>query len=776
MTPENRAAAPGATAPLDEVVSAAARLAGVPVAMIGLLNGSSEEIVAAFGWKTASLPATHSFAARLTGKERFVVATDTSVDERFARHPLVTSSPFVRFFAGVPLVDRGGALLGALWLVDRAPRTLSPPAIEQLVTLGHLAATIIGARRDLEAAVRESDDRFRDFFDRTDDLIMSIDAGGRLMHVNETVLVALGRGRDEIAGIPLAELIDPPLRDEWEAVYREVIDTGAARVIETAFVAADGHRITVEGSLQPKLIDERAVLTRVIFRDISDRKAYEAELGRARDAALEAARLKTRFLTNVSHEIRTPMNGVIGMLDLLLGSKLDIDQRDFALQARAAAEQLLSIVNNMLHVSAVQAGSLTSRDVDFDLPRMLERIVEVMRIGALGKELEISLVYDEKLPAVLRGQQTKLRQIVTNLMENAVKFTSQGFVILRVSLQTETETHRVVRFEVTDTGIGIAPEDRLLLFEKFSQVEASSTRRFEGAGLGLATARQLVETMGGLIDVESVPGTGSMFWFTIPFGKAATSSRADFTGRRALLLDSQPASARLIAHYLNAWQVRVETAPNTDAEVVLFDDLGIAPKLGGVAKLFISQPDRVDEERFREAGIDAYVTRPVGQAELFDALTIALVREVVTQQSAPAHEAQAPELPVRPERRAQIRILLVEDNFLNMKLTMSQLEKLGYTADSVANGREAIEAVQQRDYPVILMDCQMPVMDGYDATMEIRKRDGRSPRRRIIALTANALAGEREKCLAAGMDDYLAKPTRIDELEIALARAAASFS
>jgi len=759
---------------LDEVVTGAARLTGLPVAMIGFPDGDSEHVKAAFGWKTTtSLPARFSFAACLKSCDDAVVVDDASADPRFAQHPLVTSSPYVRFFAGVPLIDDAGVFLGALWLADRVPRRLHPEIVRQLVLMARLTVAVLIARRErleIQATLAESNDRFRDFFDRTADLIVSIGADGRLLHVNEAVLSALGFAREEIVNAPLTNLIDPAMRDEFSAVYANVIASGEATVVETVFVTGDDRRVTVEGSLQPKLIDGRAVLTRVIFHDISERKGYEAELSRARDAALESARLKTQFLTNVSHEIRTPMNGIIGMVDLLLATKLDYEQQDFAHQARAAAEQLLSIVNNILHVSAIEAGSLTSTSIDFDLPRTLQRIVEVMRIGALGKELEISLVYDERLPAVLRGSQARVRQVVTNLMENAVKFTEQGFVILRAALLTETDTHRVVRFEVTDTGIGISAEDRLLLFEKFSQIEATSTRRFSGVGLGLATARHLVETMGGLIDVESVPGTGSMFWFTIPFPKTATSSQVDLAGRRVLLIDSHAQNRRVVRHYLEAWSIHVDEQPSAQApDIVVFDDLSIAGRLGGAARLYIAPNEAVDAERLRELGIDAYVVRPVGQSELFDALTIAIARQAGVPKPEPAPAAH-PQLPVPAQLRESLRVLLVEDNFLNMKLTMSQLEKLGYAADSVANGKEAVEAVRQRDYGVILMDCQMPIMDGYEATMEIRKLDGRDRRRRIVALTANALAGEREKCLAAGMDDYLSKPTRAEELEIALAR------
>jgi CheY-like chemotaxis protein len=499
------------------------------------------------------------------------------------------------------------------------------------------------------------------------------------------------------------------------------------------------------------------------------------------------------------------MNGIVGMIDLLTSTQLSEEQRDFAMQARANADQLLTIINNILYVSNLEAGGLAASNVDFDLFRMLQRIVEVMRVAALGKDVDVVLEFDQRLPAVFRGNQSKLRQVVTNLMENAVKFTEQGKVTLRVTLQTETQTHRVVRFEVRDTGIGISDEDRLLLFEKFSQIEASSTRRFSGVGLGLATARHLVETMGGLIDVESTPGAGSTFWFTVPFAKETAarpiaSSDLSFQGKRVLVVDGVLTHRKVVRHYLETtWEMRVDAAEKAAEALAMLrraaaagdpyrvmiydtDDVALAREIradqsiaGTRLILMTKDNEPVHEERLREAGVQAYVAKPVGQPELFDALTIALAKDALPLSrplSGRWRAVQLPPPPVPPEKRKSVRVLLVEDNFLNMKLTMSQLTKLGYIADSVSNGKEALESVAAGDYDIIVMDCQMPIMDGYEATMELRKRDEASGRRRrrIIAMTANALEGDREKCLAAGMDDYLSKPTKQDELEVALAR------
>jgi PAS domain S-box-containing protein len=793
----------------DELAREAAALTGAPVALIGFLDADREFIKAAHGWNLIALPGAYSLADRLRDCRSILIVSDARSDVRFASHPLVTAAPFVRFFAGVPLIDDRGVLLGALSVVDQSPRRLSDEQTEALTLLARVIIEKLIARRDrleLEARLQESSERFRDFFDRTTDLVMSVDAGGRLLHVNDAVPAALGITREELLARPMTAIIDTPLRDEFRGALDEIIRSAQPQTIETVFVSGGGRRITVEGSMQPKVIDGVAMLARVIFRDISDRKAFEAELGRARDAALESARLKTQFLTNVSHEIRTPMNGIVGMIDLLQSTQLTEEQSDYAHQARASAEQLLAIVNNILYISNLEAGSLAAQNVDFDLFRTLGRIVEVMKVAALGKDVDIRLAYDEKLPALFRGNQAKLRQIITNLMDNAVKFTEQGAVTLRVRQQTETPTHRVVRFEIVDTGIGIAEEDRLLLFEKFSQVEAGTTRAYQGVGLGLATARQLIETMGGLIDVESTVGAGSMFWFAIPFAKQGAdrpiaSSDLEFRGRHVLLVDGYPTSRKIVRHYLETtWEMRVDVA-ETAAEalkklreasaagdayrVAVFDRMPDAdpflfaaevrrdPVIGDtrLVHLLATNVD-ADEERLRAVGVQAYVSKPVGQAELFDALTIALAHDAIAlpRPAMPQRAASdAPALPISPEHRAATRVLLVEDNFLNRKLTMSQLQKLGYPVDTVANGKEAVEAVAAFDYPVILMDCQMPIMDGYEATMAIRKRDG-ARRRRIIALTANALQGEREKCFAAGMDDYLSKPTNHAELEVALAK------
>ncbi len=802
---------------LDSIVAAAARATGAPVAFLGFLDADREWLKGVVGWNAEALPLACSFAAAMENERDVVVIPDAASDSRLASNPLVTNSPHIRFYAGAPIVDPDGRFLGALSVVDRFPRALTS---EQCTILGLLGGQVVRellARRgrlalqeqvdSLSASLEENADRFREFFERTSDLVMSISPDGRILHANDAVLATLGIGRDQLSRTSLIRVVDVDERESFRTLCAEVFAYGESRVIETIFVNASGRRVTVEGTLQPKLIENRAVLARVIFRDITERKEFEAQLGNARDAALEAARLKTQFLTNVSHEIRTPMNGIVGMIDLLLSTPLSAEQQEFGLQARASAEQLLTIVNNILYVSNLEAGSLAASSVDYDMFRTLQRVVEVMKIAALGKDLNVSLSYDDQLPLIVRGNQSKMRQVITNLMENAVKFTEEGSVTLRVVLQTETSTHHVVRFEVRDTGIGIQAEDRLLLFEKFSQVEATSTRRFGGVGLGLATARQLVETMGGIIDVESTPGFGSTFWFSLPFVKQAgrrpiASSDLDFKGKRVLLADAYATSRKIVRHYLETtWEMRVDVvdtaataldmleraaAAGDPYRAVVYDTMPDADALtfartvradaacsGTSLMRLLASNESVNEELMREAGINSYALKPVGQGELFDAMTMALAHDAIplARAATPARDTRPNAAAVLPEEKQRIRVLLAEDNFLNRKLTLSQLVKIGYNADAVANGKEAVEAVEKGAYAIVLMDCQMPIMDGYQASMEIRRREASiGKRHRIIAMTANALEGDREKCLAAGMDDYLAKPTKHDELEVALAR------
>ena len=646
------------------------------------------------------------------------------------------------------------------------------------------------------------------------DAILSATPEGVITSWNPGAERQYGYSAEEAIGRDARFLLPPGSTDGDDEVVEQLLESGEATSFETEHRAKDGAVIPVSVTVSPIRKDGNLRGIAVISRDITVRRAAEQELKAAREAALESSRLKSEFLATMSHEIRTPMNGVVGLTALLLETPLDETQQQYAQGVKGAGEALLALINDILDFSKLEAGKVDLDVRPFDPRALVEEVAGLLTEPAQVKNLELIAYCEPGVPARLHGDSGRIRQILLNLASNAVKFTAAGEVSIQVKVETpdaQPGATAMVYFEVRDTGIGIDPADHARLFESFSQADASTTRRYGGTGLGLAICRRLTEAMDGEIGLDSVLEEGSTFWFRIPLPVAPPSSdpapAAGFlAGLRVLVVDDNATNRLVLESQLRGWKLQPEAVPDAKAALARAREATAAGEPFDLAVLDLCMPDtdgltlarelkadagladielimltstmQVNAAEIAAAGVREWLMKPVRSSEFYNRLVrLMSSREHAAATAVPApaaagaaRAASAAEPASTPEGPSRGRILVVEDNEVNQLVARATVTKFGFAVDVVADGAEAVAATARSQYAAVLMDCHMPVMDGFEATRVIRRRDGKHSRLPIIAMTAGALDGDRERCLAAGMDDYLSKPVDAAELEAALAR------
>ncbi len=661
--------------------------------------------------------------------------------------------------------------------------------------------------RDLteEQAVEDDRNRLAKIAEESPAPLIELDETGGLLYANPamtTLLKAFGyseQGFPRVVPSDIERIIQDCLESGHTSLPVEVTHSGFT--FAWTFCPDLPHR-HVRG-YAVDLTDIR--LTQQLLQDATVRlERTNGELESALQQAKAAAQAKTNFFATMSHELRTPMNGVIGMADLLRDSPLTEDQQSCVDTIRQCGEALLAIISDILDCSKIESGKLELESIDFNLRTTVEDVLAQFAERAQTKGIEITGCVHREVPTALKGDPGRLRQVLTNLVANGVKFTDRGEVTLQAYLEEEGVERVRIRFEITDTGIGIPPEGQQRLFTPFTQADSSMTRRFGGTGLGLAICKQLVELMGGNIGVTSTDGKGSTFWCTTLFDKQPVQSvsqdtQSDLKNRRVLIVDDNESHRMILHHFLSGWGIQDDRAENAQRAVELVEAAATSGRPYDVAVLDMMMPDqdglalakmlrahpagrnlrlllltslvqKGQADQAKQAGIDVYLTKPVRHDQLYDGLCRALgFARVPAERS--SGDGGSPPTGIRPAH-----VLVVEDNPVNQKLTAKLLERMGYDVAVADGGREALTALDGARYDAVLMDCQMPVMDGFETTAAIRAREQAGERTHhathipIIAVTANAMPGDRERCLAAGMDDYLSKPVKSEELQAALLR------
>ena len=662
--------------------------------------------------------------------------------------------------------------------------------------------SLVQTRQQLEQAQK----KYRDIFEQAVEGIFQTSTDGRYLEVNPALARIYGYQSaeallNEVTDIGRQLYADPRRR---KAFQRQMDARGEVHEFESEIYRRDGSKIWIAETARVVKDDEGTIkYYEGIVEDISERKRAESALQMARDAALESTRLKSIFLANMSHEIRTPMNGIIGMAGLLARTNLDEEQRHFAATIEQSGFTLLRLINDILDFSKMESGKMTLERAPFDLTGVVESVGELLAENGQRKGVEVILCLDPNLPTRVGGDATRLRQVLHNLLGNAIKFTPKGEVQIVVKPQRSQGQKARIRFEVIDTGIGIDPKALRHIFKAFTQADESTTRKFGGTGLGLAISRQLIDLMGGRLQVESEPGQGSRFWFTLSFDRCEETSPPpslpqSFRGARVLVVHDHRTVCKLIQQQLKPAGIecvsvnsarRARQLMETDRHQsrpfdYLIVDLNVSGNRGlklcsivgnlpggkQIRKLLlIPVGKKISSRRLTECDVSWVITKPIRRCQLFRALERAQLGEKLGAQANTAPpQGNVPSPHPMPSR--QTRVLVVEDNPVNQSVALHVLRELGFDGIAANNGLEAIAMLNQSHFPIVFMDCQMPELDGYETTRRIREMEaaqqmGNRERIRIIATTANTMEGDRQRCLDAGMDDYVSKPIMLPVLE-----------